>query len=82
MPAITSFARLSQRRSNQPRKRRSGVLRSGPYLRWENSTGEKQADLPVVQSTKVELLIASSPPKALGLTVPLSMLGRADEVIE
>jgi putative ABC transport system substrate-binding protein len=44
--------------------------------------GDKIADLPVQQATKVELFINLKTAKALGITVPLPVSGRADEVIE
>jgi putative ABC transport system substrate-binding protein len=44
--------------------------------------GDKPADLPVQRSSTVELIVNLKTAKALGITVPLSLLGRADHIIE
>jgi hypothetical protein len=52
------------------------------HLRRQNSQGEKPGDLPVQQATKVEMILNLKTAKALDITVPLPLLGRADEMIE
>jgi ABC-type uncharacterized transport system substrate-binding protein len=44
--------------------------------------GEKPGDLPIVQASKVELVVNLKTAKSLGITLPLTLLGRTDEVIE
>ena len=65
-----------------PRANTADIYRQGSVYAGRILKGANPADLPVQRATKVQLMINLRAARALGVTVPITLLGRADEVIE
>ncbi len=83
LPAVHGFrAGVAADGLLSSRPDRVDLFRRAAELASKILRGTKPADLPVEQPTKFELIVNTRTAKALGLTIPPSILARADEVIE
>ena len=69
--------RIGLRRERKGKSYRVAGVQAGRILK-----GDKPADLPVQQATKIELYVNLKTAKTLGISVPLPLSGRADELLE
>src|SRR5262249_7617985 len=82
VPAIYQFREFVSAGGLMLLNHRCGHLPSARRLHRSNSQGRKPADLPGQQATRLDMIINMKTARALGISVPLPLTGRADEVIE
>jgi hypothetical protein len=79
---VAAVAQTLGRRADDLRKQHCGCVSSGRRLCRSHPQAPNPRTLPVVQSTKLELVINAQTARMLGLTVPPTLITTADEVIE